>query len=105
MVIVTLVILPLMLAFTVGAYACTCGKGPSDPRLEEADELVRERRLIGLDREALHERIGAPTKGAIIAGWDEAYYLGRDDACVDSRWLVINYDAEGRVGWTDVTND
>jgi len=87
------------------AYECTCGKGPSNEQLETAPERVEDGSLLGLRVNEIEDLFGRPTKGAIIAGWDYAYFLGKDDACIDSRWLVLNFDEQQRVTQAAITSD
>ncbi len=72
--------------------------------LQEAPQMVRTGGLIGLDKTQLESLLG-PASQKTFQSWDTAYYLGPDDACVDSRWLVLRFGAEGRVIESAVAND
>jgi len=86
-------------------YECTCGKGPANEQLRAAPERVEDGSLLGLSTAEIEALFGRPNDGAIIAGWDSAYFLGRDDACIDSRWLVLEFDEEHRVARAAITQD
>lgn len=82
-----------------------CPHQKVDPRLGDAPTLVRDRKLIGLTEVEIDETLGPPYEHWDFAGWDRTYYLGPDSACVDSIWLVIRFDGEGRVSEAKITND
>lgn len=90
---------------TSSSCGALCPRREADPRLREAPALVRDRKLIGLTEGQLDETLGPSSDGKTFVGWDQAYYLGPDSACVDSIWLVIRFDGEGRVSDAKITND
>lgn len=102
----------LFLAIVVIGYfptslACRvpCPHQKVDSRLRGAPTLVRERKLIGLTAAEIDEELGPPYASWDFAGWDRTYYLGPDSACVDSTWLVIRFDDNGKVVEAKITND
>lgn len=96
---------------TLGACAatveCLCNRGPSDARLSDAETIVESGELLGLDADQLEVRLGKPSEklGVSRTVADETWWLGKDDSCVDSRWLAVKFDADGRVESARITMD
>lgn len=89
----------------IGSSGCggLCGRA-GDARLRDAPEMVKEGRLTGLDRDQLNSILGATAQKS-FQSWDSAYYIGPDNACVDSTWLVLRFGPDGRVSESAITND
>ena len=71
----------------------------SYPRLEMADELIRSRLLYGKQKDELIEVLGEPSDEGYFRRYDLVYWLGPERSWIDidSEWLVIKLDDEGRV--------
>ncbi|MGE3073024.1 MAG: hypothetical protein AB7N24_02785 [Dehalococcoidia bacterium] len=95
----------LLLAARAGVACSSVCDGYVDSRLKDPKEIVQDGRLLGLDNEGLYEAIGEPADGWHFDGWDQAYYIGSDDSCVDSKWLVVKLGPDGRVVRVGITND
>ena len=76
-------------------------------RLRMVDDLLARDLLAGLSREQLAELLGEPAPSAGFAGWDQAYWLGRERGfiSIDSEWLVLRYDAHGMLSEASLTRD
>ena len=64
------------------------------------DDLVAKRRLDGLTREQLLTLLGPADQTDMWRDWHVVYWLGRERTGIiraDSEWLVIRFDAAGRV--------
>ena len=100
---------PILIALIAlgNSAACWGGCFPTDVDLDfgEAQLLVSEGRLIGLTRDELITELGRGSDKKTFEGWDFVYYLGSDEACVDSRWLVVRLDDSNHVALAKVTND
>lgn len=72
----------------------------------EAVRLVETGDVLGMDRGALNLRFGEPRDVPIGEG-DEAFLVQHpaDDWGVDSLWLVVTYDGDGRVLRAAIVSD
>ena len=92
----------------IARVASTCYPlcdGHVDARLRNPDKIIRDRELLGLDEDELTRAIGKPAEGWHFSGWDQAYYVGSDGSCIDSKWLVVKFGNDGRVEKVGITND
>src|ERR1700731_3445901 len=64
-----------------------------------ADDLVSNKKLIGLARQEVVARLGEPPKTEYFKEFDLVYYLGpeRGFISIDSEWLLLNLGPDGRV--------
>jgi hypothetical protein len=72
---------------------------PASVRLRMADDLVSNKKLIGLARQEVVARLGEPPKTEYFKEFDLVYYLGpeRGFISIDSEWLLLNLGPDGRV--------
>ena len=72
----------------------------SGKRVDMVDDLIRRRALDGRSRAEVVTLLGPPTRTDYFNDWDMVYWLGRERnryLAIDSEWLVIRLDAQGRV--------
>ena len=76
-------------------------------RLGMADRLIALRALDGKTRAAVVEMLGEPPATGYFSNWDLVYWLGpeRGFISVDSEWLVLRLDADGRVAEYRILRD
>jgi hypothetical protein len=76
-------------------------------RLRMADDLVENKKLIGLTRQEVVARLGEPPKTEYFKEFDMVYYLGpeRGFISIDSEWLVLKLGPDGRVIRATIAND
>ena len=80
---------------------------PASVRLRMADDLVENKKLIGLTRQEVVARLGGPPKTEYFENFDLVYYLGpeRGFMSIDSEWLVVKFGPDGRVERAAIAND
>ena len=68
-------------------------------RLGMTDRLIARRTLLGKTRAEVIEMLGEPPPTGYFADWDLVYWLGpeRGFMSIDSEWLVLRLDEDGRV--------
>ena len=68
-------------------------------RLEMADQLIAQNKLHGMTRVEVVELLGEQSTTNKFKDWDMVYWLGNERGfmSIDSEWLVIHLDANGRV--------
>jgi len=76
-------------------------------RLRMADDLVDNKKLIGLMRQEVVARLGEPPKTEYFKEFDLVYYLGpeRGFMSIDSEWLVMKLGPDGRVVRATIARD
>ena len=76
-------------------------------RLRMADDLVDNKKLIGLTRQGVVARLGEPPKTEYFKDFDLVYYLGpaRGFISIDSEWLVLKLGPDGRVVRATIAHD
>ncbi len=76
-------------------------------RLRMADDLVDNKKLIGLTRQEVVARLGDPPKTEYFKEFDLVYYLGpeRGFISIDSEWLVLKLSRDGRVERAAIARD
>jgi hypothetical protein len=76
-------------------------------RLQMVDDLLASGRLIGLTRAEVIATLGVPPQTNYFREYDFVYWLGlqRGFAGIDSEWLVIKLDDDGRVREAKLVND
>lgn len=76
-------------------------------RLEMADRLLAQDILTGMTRAQVIAMLGEPSQEGYFREWDMVYWLGpeRGFMSVDSEWLVLNLDGNGRVVECRIVND
>ena len=72
-------------------------------------DLLQGGILLGLTREEAVALLGSPGPGrsAELDEWDLAYWVAPEPAAIlgaESRWLVLRFDEEGRVGQVRVVS-
>lgn len=79
----------------------------SYPRLQMADNLIRDRTLYGKTKEQIIELLGKPSDSGYFKDYDLVYWLGpsRDWLSVDSEWLLIKLDTSERVIQSELGRD
>lgn len=80
---------------------------PASVRLRMADDLVSNKKLIGLARQEVVARLGEPPKTEYFKEFDLVYYLGpeRGFISIDSEWLLLNLGPDGRVQRATIARD
>lgn len=80
---------------------------PASVRLRMADDLVDNKKLIGLTRQQVVSRLGEPPKTGYFKEFDLVYYLGpeRGFISIDSEWLVLKLGPDGRVSRATIARD
>ena len=80
---------------------------PASVRLRMADDLVSNKKLIGLARQEVVARLGEPPKTEYFKDFDLVYYLGpeRGFISIDSEWLLLNLGPDGRVQRATIAHD
>jgi hypothetical protein len=80
---------------------------PASVRLRMADDLVDNKKLIGLTRLEVVALLGEPPKTEYFKEFDMVYYLGpeRGFISIDSEWLVLKLGPDGRVVRATIAND
>jgi hypothetical protein len=80
---------------------------PASVRLRMADDLVENKKLMGLTRQEVVARLGEPPKTEYFKNFDLVYYLGpeRGFISIDSEWLVLKLGPDGRVVRATIAND
>ena len=76
-------------------------------RLEMADRIMASKMLRGKTRAEVVEMLGEPPKTEYFKSWDMVYWLGpeRGFISIDSEWLVVKLDAQGRVSDYRIVHD
>jgi outer membrane protein assembly factor BamE (lipoprotein component of BamABCDE complex) len=76
-------------------------------RLRMADDLIRNRRLLGLTRQEVVTLLGEPLKTEYFKEFDFVYYLGSERGFmgIDSEWLVLKLGQDGRVNRARISRD
>jgi hypothetical protein len=80
---------------------------PASVRLRMADDLVDNKKLIGLTRQEVVARLGEPPRTEYFKEFDLVYYLGpeRGFISIDSEWLVKKLGSDGRVNRATIARD
>ena len=80
---------------------------PASVRLRMADDLVDNKKLIGLTRQEVVARLGEPPKTEYFKNFDLVYYLGpeRGFISIDSEWLVLKLGPDSRVTRATIARD
>lgn len=89
----------------LAACGTQCPSAPVNLQLRGAEGRAGDGSLLGMDQSALFAALGPAAEGKSFIGWDQGYYLGPDSACVDGRWLVLRFDAEGKVAAVGLYHD
>jgi outer membrane protein assembly factor BamE (lipoprotein component of BamABCDE complex) len=76
-------------------------------RLEMADEIVARKMLSGKTRAQVVEMLGEPPETQYFRAWDMVYRLGNERGfiSIDSEWLVVKLDAQGKVSEYRIVRD
>lgn len=77
------------------------------PRLAMVDSLIQSGQLDDKAEDEVLTLLGPPTDTKYFSDWDAVYWLGpeRGFLCLDSEWLVLRFDAEGRVSEYQLVRD
>jgi hypothetical protein len=77
------------------------------PRLSMADGLVESRALVGKGRAEIEAMLGKPRETKYFTEYDLVYLLGpeRGFLAIDSEWLVIKLNGDGRAGEVRIVRD
>ena len=80
---------------------------PASVRLRMVDDLVENKKLLGLTRQEVAARLGEPPKTEYFKNFDLVYYLGpeRGFISIDSEWLVVKFGPDGQVETAAIAND
>lgn len=78
-----------------------------NPRLAMVDSLILSGQLDQKTQEEVLTLLGPPTDTSYFSDWDAVYWLGpeRGFLRLDSEWLVLRFDAEGRVSDYQLVRD
>lgn len=76
-------------------------------RLAMADRIVARRLLDGKSRAEVTAMLGDHKEPGFFTDWDLVYWLGTERGFVgiDSEWLVVRFDANGRVAEYQIVRD
>jgi hypothetical protein len=71
------------------------------------DSLIQSGQLDDKAEDEVLTLLGPPTDTKYFSDWDAVYWLGpeRGFLCLDSEWLVLRFDAEGRVSEYQLVRD
>ena len=80
---------------------------PASVRLRMAEDLVDNKKMVGLTRQEVVAQLGEPPKTEYFKNFDLVYYLGpeRGFVSVDSEWLVMKLGQDGRVTRAIIARD
>jgi hypothetical protein len=76
-------------------------------RVRMADRLVDSHALLNKSRGDVVSMLGEPPPTEYFRDWDLVYYLGpeRGFISIDSEWLVVRFDDDGRVTDCQIVRD
>ena len=75
-------------------------------RSKMADWLLARGMLLGKTRAEVVELLGEPPPTEYFADWDMVYWLGLERGYgIDSEWLVLRVDSEGRIAENHIARD
>lgn len=76
-------------------------------RLKMADHIVATKMLSGKTRAEVVALLGEPPPTEYFKSWDLVYWLGpeRGFISIDSEWLVVKLDAQGKVSDYRIVRD
>jgi hypothetical protein len=76
-------------------------------RLTMVDDLLTRHSLRGMSRDSVERLLGPRDSTAYFRDWDLVYWLGpeRGSIRIDSEWLVLKLDADGRVSDCRIVRD
>jgi hypothetical protein len=82
-------------------------KAEDYPRLAMVDSLIQSGQLDRKAQDEVLALLGPPTNTSYFSDWDAVYWLGpeRGFLRLDSEWLVLRFDAEGRVSDYQLVRD
>lgn len=82
-------------------------KAEDYPRLAMVDSLIQSGQLDRKTQDEVLALLGRPTDTNYFSDWDAVYWLGpeRGFLRLDSEWLVLRFDAEGRVSDYQLVRD
>jgi hypothetical protein len=82
-------------------------KAEGYPRLAMVDSLIQSGQLDKKAQDEVFTLLGSPTDTNYFADWDAVYWLGpeRGFLRLDSEWLVLRFDADGRVSEYKLVRD
>ena len=68
-------------------------------RIRMVDDLLTRQQLQGMTRQQIVDLLGDPEDTPYFRDWDLVYWLGPERGLfsIDSEWLVIRLDPQGRV--------
>ncbi len=71
------------------------------------DDLLRQSRLVGMQRANVLRLLGEPTRTGYFRQYDLVYWLGPERGLfsIDSEWLVMLTDSAGRVTEAKLVTD
>ncbi|SRR6266576_343471 len=77
------------------------------PRGCMVDDLLRQNRLIGMQRSDVLRLLGEPTRTEYFREYNLVYWLGPERGLfsIDSEWLVMRIDSSGRVTEAKLVTD
>ncbi len=77
------------------------------PRGCMVDDLLRQSRLVGMQRANVLRLLGEPTRTGYFRQYDLVYWLGPERGLfsIDSEWLVMLTDSAGRVTEAKLVTD
>jgi hypothetical protein len=76
-------------------------------RLTMVDSLLKKYKLSGMARTDLDALLGIPPKTDYFKDYDYVYWLGpeRGFMSIDSEWLAIKFDTQGKVSEAKILRD
>ena len=72
-----------------------------------ADWLLKQGRLVGMNRAEIVSMLGEPTQTSHFREYDLVYVLGNERGwlSIDSEWLLMRLDVNGRVSTAELGRD
>jgi len=80
-------------SFDSAAWKAENGPGPRGARVHMVDDLLRQRKLVGMTRREINGLLGVPPPTPYFADYEYVYWLGpeRGFISIDSEWLAITF--------------
>lgn len=60
---------------------------------------------IGMTENEIIETLGDSDSDEYFRGYDFVYWIGPDSSYIDSEWLVLKLDEDGKLHLTDIVTD
>lgn len=94
---------PVSIPFNSNQWQGVTAYDGSDVRARMLDDLRAQHPLLTLSHSDVDRLLGPGDATGHWSEWDRNYWL--KDVMIDSQWLVLRFDAEGKVAESDVVED